>query len=126
MNANKYVLGSDLARVDAHVIADDEYDDAPELTDEDLARATWKIGDKVVTEAEGRAAFSAALKKQKINLTLDPDVLAWYRAQAGGRGYQTLINATLREAMRGQQVADTVRQVVREEMRSMGRRMKAV
>ena len=50
MNANKYVLGSDLARVDAHVIADDEYDDAPELTDEDLARATWKIGDKAVTE----------------------------------------------------------------------------
>jgi uncharacterized protein (DUF4415 family) len=26
-------------------------------------------------------------------------VLAWFKQQAGGRGYQTLINATLRDAM---------------------------
>jgi len=117
MNANKHVLGSDLARAEAHAITPEEYDEAPELTDADLARATWRIAGKEVSEAEGRTAFSAALKKQKINITLDPDVLAWYRTQAGGRGYQTLINATLREAMRGQQIAETVRQVVREEMR---------
>ena len=60
------------------------------------------------------------MKKQKINITLDPDVLAWYREQAGGRGYQTLINATLREAMRGIQLAETVRAVVREELRRAG------
>jgi len=117
MNANKHVLGSDLVRAEAPAITPGEYDDAPELTDEDLARATWRIAGRQVTETEGRAAFGAVLKKQKINITLDPDVLAWYRTKAGGRGYQTLINATLREAMRGQQVAETVRQVVREEMR---------
>lgn len=92
-------------------------DDAPELTDADMTRATWKIGDKDVSEAEGRAAFAKAMKKQKVNITLDPDIVAWYKQQAGGRGYQTLINATLREAMRGVQIEDTLRRVIREELR---------
>ena len=39
-----------------------------------------------------------------------------YKARAGGRGYQTLINETLREAMRGVQLADLVRNVIREEL----------
>jgi len=116
MNANKNALGSDLAKSDAHAITAEEYDDIPELTDEDLKRGVWKIGARVVSEAEGRAAFSAALKKQKINITLDPDVLAWYKQRAGGRGYQTLINATLREAMRGEQIEETLRRVIREEL----------
>jgi hypothetical protein len=34
-------------------------------------------------------------------------VVAWYKAQAGGRGYQTLMNTALREAMRGRQTAST-------------------
>jgi uncharacterized protein (DUF4415 family) len=79
-------------------------DEAPILTEADFARAAHRIGLKPV----GR--------KTKINITLDPDVVAWYKAQAGGRGYQSLINATLREAMRGKQVADDLRQVVREEL----------
>lgn len=116
MSANKAVMGSDLGKVDAHVIGTEEYDEIPELTDADLARAVWKIGDKVVSEAEGRAAFSAALKKQKINITLDPDVVAWFKQQAGGRGYQTLINATLREAMQKKTIEETLRRVIREEL----------
>jgi hypothetical protein len=39
-----------------------------------------------------------------------------YKARAGGRGYQTLINETLRDAMRKEQLADMVRAVVREEL----------
>lgn len=118
MNANKNALGSDLARMDAHVIGMDEYDELPELTDADMRRGVWKIGERVVSEIEGRAAFASAMKKQKINITLDPDVLAWFKQQAGGRGYQTLINATLREAMRGQQIEETLRRVIREELRA--------
>lgn len=56
------------------------------------------------------------MKKQKINITLDPDVIAWFKAQAGGRGYQTLINAALREAMERTLLEDTLRRVIREEM----------
>lgn len=35
--------------------------------------------------------------KEQVTLRLDADVLAWLRA--GGRGYQTRLNALLREAM---------------------------
>lgn len=55
------------------------------------------------------------MKKQKINITLDPDVIAWFKAQAGGRGYQTLINAALREAMHRTSLEETLRRVIREE-----------
>jgi uncharacterized protein (DUF4415 family) len=116
MNANNQNLGSNLAKVDAHEIQPQEYDELPELTEADLARGVWNIAGKEVTPAEGKAAFRSALKKQKINITLDPDVLAWYRAQAGGRGYQTLINATLREAMTNRTIEETVRRVIREEL----------
>lgn len=76
-NANNQNLGSDMARVDAHEIRPQEYDELPELAEADLARGVWKIAGKEVTPAEGKAAFSSALKKQKINLALDPDVLGW-------------------------------------------------
>lgn len=116
MNANKQNLGSDMTKVDAHEILPSEYHELPELTQADIERGVWKIAGKEVTPAEGKTAFSAALKKQKINITLDPDVLGWYRAQAGGRGYQTLINATLRQAMTTHTIEDTVRRVIREEL----------
>ena len=47
------------------------YNELPELKDSDFERkdAKWRIAGKVVTEAEGKAAFSAAMKKQKINIT---------------------------------------------------------
>ncbi len=56
-------------------------------------------------------------EKMKINITLDPDIVAYFKEKAGGRGYQTLINATLREAMTHQTLEDTLRKVLREEMR---------
>lgn len=118
MSANRNGIGSDLEKLDAHVASSAEYDEIPELSDGDFDRSdlAWRIGGKVVSEAEGKAAFSSALKKQKINITLDPDILAWFRAQAGGRGYQTLINATLREAMRQKTMEETLRRVIREEL----------
>jgi uncharacterized protein (DUF4415 family) len=105
-----------MATVDAHQIQPHEYDELPELTQGDLDRGTWKIAGKEVAPEQGKAALRSALKKQKINITLDPDVLGWYRSQAGGRGYQTLINATLREAMTTRTIEDTVRRVIREEL----------
>lgn len=43
-----------------------------------------------------RGRFHRSIKRQ-ITLRLDADLLAWFRAQ--GRGYQTRINAALREHM---------------------------
>ncbi|MEQ1667456.1 MAG: BrnA antitoxin family protein [Sulfuriferula sp.] len=116
MSAKSQNLGNNLVQSDVHIIQPNEYEDLPELTDTDLARAAWHMAGNVVSAEAGKAAFSAALKKQKINLTLDPDVLAFFKQQAGGRGYQTLINATLREAMRARSMEDILRKVIREEL----------
>jgi len=56
------------------------------------------------------------VNKQKINITLDPDLIAWFKRRAGGRGYQTLINAALREAMDRATLEDALRRIVREEL----------
>ena len=115
MNVNKANL-----RDKAPLLLDDTFDELPELSDADLARAdaVWTMKGVRVDASQGKAAFSAALKKQKINITLDPDVLGWYKTQAAGRGYQTLINATLREAMRAKDIETTLRRVIREELRA--------
>jgi uncharacterized protein (DUF4415 family) len=62
--------------------------------------------------------------KERITIRLDADILAWFRTQVqGGGNYQTLINAALREHMQRQQgdsLEDTLRRVVREELRAAG------
>jgi hypothetical protein len=40
----------------------------------------------------------------------------YFKAQAGGRGYQTLINETLKESMRHNQLETMLRRVIREEL----------
>ena len=48
MRKNKPPIGSDLKRVDAHMIQPEEYEEAPEITAEMLDRAELRIGDKVI------------------------------------------------------------------------------
>jgi hypothetical protein len=65
--------------------------------------------------------------KTRITIRLDDDVLDWFRQQvhaAGGGSYQTLINTALRECMeqRGKPLEDTLRRVIREELRKGSRR----
>jgi uncharacterized protein (DUF4415 family) len=62
---------------------DDEIDtaDVPELLDWSDAR---------------RGVFYRPVKQQ-ITLRLDTDVVTWFKAKAGGRGYQTDINRALRD-----------------------------
>jgi uncharacterized protein (DUF4415 family) len=77
-------------------------DDAPPLTGDEIARpgAKWRIAGKEVTPEQGKSAFRAALSgKTRINIHLDNDLIAYYRAKAGARGYQTLINSALRRDM---------------------------
>ncbi len=65
--------------------------------------------------------------KTRITIRLDDEVLDWFRRQvhaAGGGSYQTLINSALRECMehREKPLEDTIRRVVREELRKDPRR----
>ena len=49
---------------------------------------------------------------------LDSAIVEYFRAQAGARGYQTLINETLRQAIEQESLEDTMRRVLREEVAS--------
>ena len=64
-----------------------------------------------------------ALGKTRITIRLDSDVLQWFKDQvreAGGGNYQSLINAALREfiAANGDPLEETLRRVIREELRN--------
>ncbi len=69
--------GSDLKRVDAHVVKPHEYKELPELTDAMLARAVVNKG--------GRPKSSNP--RQLISLRLPPEVIERWRAT--GPGWQT-------------------------------------
>jgi len=57
--------------------------------------------------------------KTRITMRVDNDTLSMFkaRAQAVGGSYQTLINAALGDYLKGQAIADVVRQTIREELR---------
>ena len=86
-------------------VDDDDPDEIPPITQADLDRAVYRVNFQSVPR-----------KKHKISITLDPDIVAFFKAQAGERGYQTLINAALREAMQQRTLERLLRQVIREEL----------
>lgn len=97
----------DWAAVDAAPLADTPDDDSPELT---LAQAA-KL------RPLGEAMPELATTKTRVSIMLDASVIAYFRAKASGRGYQTLINQALHQAMVGEQIESTLRRVIREELR---------
>ncbi len=92
MTGSRKGIGSNLAKVDAHRIAPEEYDDAPEWTSEMFRTAEIRHGDKIIRR--GRPPLPDP--KRAVKVRLDADVLDSYRAT--GRGWQTLLNADLRRA----------------------------
>ena len=84
--ALRRTLGSDLKRVDAHVIKPEEYEELPEMTDELFARAVFKKA--------GRPRL--VNPKQMISLRLPPEVVA--RWKATGPGWQTRMAKRLENA----------------------------
>ncbi len=75
--ALRRTLGSDLKRVDSHVVRPHEYKELPELTSDMLAQAIVKKGGRPKSEHP----------KQMISLRLPPDVIE--RWKATGPGWQT-------------------------------------
>ena len=76
-NASRHSLKSDMARVDAHTLQQEEYEDLPELTEEMLARAKVNKG--------GRPP--SPNPRKLISLRLPADVIE--RWKANGAGWQT-------------------------------------
>ena len=92
----------DWAAVDATALADVPDDDSPELT--------------LLQAAELRPLGESSMSKTRVSIMLDASVIAYFRAKAAGRGYQTLINQALHQAMAGEQIEATLRRVIREEL----------
>ena len=82
----------------------DEEDEYPEVSQSDLDRATFRVG------------LKPAPRKRRVTILLDTVLIEYFREKAGGRGYQTLINEALRQAVDREELEDALRRIVREEL----------
>ena len=71
-------------------------DDAPHLTREWFERAEIWDGDRLIRPARALGRPKKPVRKEAVNIRLDPDVLAHFRAT--GPGWQSRINEALRKA----------------------------
>ena len=76
-----------------------------------------RVGVKEVSRDEFSAAVQTHLGKQWVSIMLDGAIVAFFKAKAGERGYQTLINQALHQAIRAEEMETTLRRVIREELR---------
>lgn len=63
------------------------------------------------------ASGAVVQNKQRVNIFLDVATLDYFKAKAGGRGYQTLINETLKQSMQSENLESVIRKTIREELR---------
>lgn len=56
--------------------------------------------------------------KQRVNIYLDQAVIQHFKKLAGARGYQTLINEALKNAIDQEKLEAILRTVIRQELRS--------
>jgi uncharacterized protein (DUF4415 family) len=87
----------------------DARDDTP------LRRADIAAG-KLVLRRRGPAG-AVLPNKQRVNIFLDGAVVEHFKAKAGDRGYQTLINEALKQAIQAESLEGVVRKTIREELR---------
>lgn len=88
-------------------------DEYPEVRQADFDRAVLRQGLKPVD------------KKQRITIMLDAGVIGYFKSKAGKRGYQTLINETLKKVINSDIVGQgglekMLRKIIREELSSTG------
>jgi uncharacterized protein (DUF4415 family) len=90
-------------------LTSNDRDDYTKVTQADLDRATF------------RAGLKPAPRKQRATILVDTGVIEYFKAKAGEHDYQTLINETLRQAMERENLEETLRRVIREELRHVAR-----
>ncbi|MDP4300353.1 BrnA antitoxin family protein [Leptothrix discophora] len=100
----------DWAAVDAAAQADAPDEDSPELSAADVAEL----------RPMGQVLPGVSVGKTRITIHIDDAVLQAYKARAGGRGYQTLINEALRRGLQADAVKEALREVLREERHTGG------
>ena len=95
-------------------------DDEITFTEEHWKNAEYRVAGRKVTKAEWQKAARAQLgelpSKKRISIMLDAAIIEHFKTAAGERGYQTLINDTLRRAVEGQSLVTELRTVVQQEL----------
>ena len=82
----------------------EEFDEYPEIMQTDMDRARFRVNLRDVP------------RKQRVNIMLDTGIIAFFKAKAGERGYQTLINETLKQAIYREELEKTLRRILKEEL----------
>jgi uncharacterized protein (DUF4415 family) len=82
----------------------EEFVEYPEITRQDMSNARFRVNLQDVP------------RKQRVNIMLDTGVLAFFKAKAGERGYQTLINEALKQSIHREELEKSLRRIVREEL----------
>lgn len=95
---------TDWPRVKAMRDADIDLSDIPEITVEKATHGVVRVAGKVVPRG-----------KTRLTMYLDSAIVEFFKARAGARGYQTLINEALKQAIEHESLEDTLRRVIREE-----------
>ena len=89
---------------------------APKLTQAAFDAARFRVGGKNASRAQWQTAVRARMGKQRVNIMLDAPIVEHFKALAGDRGYQTLINDTLRRVIEAGHIEADLRRVIREEL----------
>ena len=84
------------------------------LRDKNISSRGKKSAETIAT-ALSPADDNALRGKTRLTMYLDVTVVEYFRTRAGGRGYQTLINETLRRAIEQENLENVLRRVIREE-----------
>lgn len=106
-------LASDFDRIDKMKDEDIDFSDCPPITEEQIKRAVLRQGLRPIE------------RKTRINIMLSGRVISWFKAKARGRGYQTLINNVLEEAIERESIEELFRRIIREELEGRKRKRAA-
>ena len=103
---SRQAIGSktDWRRIKAMRDANVDLSDLPEITAEMAAHGVVRVAGKEVPRG-----------KTRLTMFLDNAVVEFFKSRAGARGYQTLINEALKQAIEHENLEDTLRRVLREE-----------
>jgi uncharacterized protein (DUF4415 family) len=94
MNEKLNATPRDWSKFDAHVITAEEYEELPELTDEQLDKADLYDGGKLIRRGRPKADRT----KKAVTIRYSPEVIEAFKAT--GRGWQTRIDNALKDWLR--------------------------
>ncbi len=99
MNEKSKNIGSDLNKLDAHVIQQEEYDELPELDDDFFKRASVFEGSQLVQRGRPKSKS----RKVLLSVRYSPEVVEYFRAT--GEGWQARMDEVLKEWVKAHPVS---------------------